>query len=94
MCGAQEIYYTLNNRNEFNFMDALIMFLGAQEPQSNKTKSEEFANPTFFRDALYILANEKKLASLLTPTANPLTLRTSEAGPVYSNAGHKNICVL
>ena len=53
MCGAQEIYYTLNNRNEFNFMDALIMFLGAQEPQSNKTKSEEFANPTFFRDALY-----------------------------------------
>jgi hypothetical protein len=46
--GAQEIYYTQNNRNEFNFVDTWIILLEAQEPQSNDTKSEEFANPTFF----------------------------------------------
>ena len=48
MCGAQEVYYTQNNRNEFNFVETWIMFLGAQEPQSNNTKSDEFTNPTFF----------------------------------------------
>ena len=72
MCGAQEIYYTLNNRNEFNFMDALIMFLGAQEPQSNKTKSEEFANPTFFRDALYVNTKIQKLVLFTLPLKKPL----------------------
>ena len=30
-----------------------MIFLGAQEDQSNNTKHEEFANPTFFRDTLY-----------------------------------------
>jgi hypothetical protein len=53
--GTQEIYFTQNNHNEFNFMETLMIILEAQENQSNKPKSEEFAHPTFFRDALYNL---------------------------------------
>jgi hypothetical protein len=35
-------------------METYVTFLGAQQPQSNNTKCEGLANPTFFRDALYI----------------------------------------
>ena len=52
--GAQEIYYTQNNHNELHLMETLIIFPRAQRHHSNNTKSEVFANPTFFRDALYV----------------------------------------
>ena len=35
-------------------METQMIIIEAQENQSNNTKSEEFANPTFFRDALYM----------------------------------------
>jgi hypothetical protein len=35
-------------------MEPYMIFLGAYCYQSNNTKKYEFANPTFFRDALYI----------------------------------------
>ena len=32
-----------------------MIFFGAQEDQSDNKKGDEFANHTFFRDALYIM---------------------------------------
>ena len=43
--GDQKINYTKNNHNEFNFMEAKGVFLGAQQCKSKNTK---YANPPFF----------------------------------------------
>ena len=34
-------------------MGTQIIYVGAQESQSNNTKSDEFDNQTFIKDALY-----------------------------------------
>jgi hypothetical protein len=36
--GAQDIYYTQNNHNEFNFMEIKMIFFGAQWHQNNAIK--------------------------------------------------------
>ena len=61
--GDQEIHYNQNNHNEFYFMKTWMIFFGAQEDQSNNKKGDEFANHTFFRDALYIYNLKLKVLS-------------------------------
>jgi hypothetical protein len=52
---ARAINYAPDGHSGFSFTKTLNVFFGARGPQRNNTGCEEFASPTFFRDALYLI---------------------------------------